>query len=154
MTKTISPSKLKELITKRNKAFTNKTNAEKRVLVAKDVLAQIKQKKFIPSTGTFLNFYNLDNNTTNLREAFLAGYSSAYSNTPAECNCCALGAMMMSCTLFNNNIDLVKDERQLFKTGEAIRGDYVFGNGLNTIFSKGQLAMIEIAFEEGCGIIN
>ena len=150
-TKLISHSKLKELITKRNKAFEGKTDAEKRVLVAKDVLAQIKQNKFHPSTGSYLGFSNLNSDTTNLREAFLTGNILESGTNAAECSCCALGAMMMSCTLFNNNIDLEKDKLQIFKMGEAIRGGSVFGNGLTTIFSEKQLAMIEIAFERGGG---
>lgn len=146
-------SKLKEIITKRNKTFANKTNAEKRVLIAKDVLTQIKHKKFIPSNGGFLSFANLDYKTTNLRESFLTGRDLWEDglHEEATCHCCALGGMMMSCTLFNNNIDIGQDRELIDDMGEEIRDNTLFPNGLNTIFSKKQLAMIEIAFEKGSG---
>ena len=67
-----------------------------------------------------------------------------------NCQCCALGSMFLSCTLFNNQ---AKVSETMTGLGIAILEDRVFSNGLNTIFSDDQLALIEAAFEGGGGHI-
>lgn len=46
--------KIQKEIKKRNNAFQKATKAEKRVLIAKDVIAQIKAKRYIPYCGAFV----------------------------------------------------------------------------------------------------
>ncbi len=141
-------TKLQAEITRRNKLFKGKTRAEKRVLIAKDVLAQIKANTLIPSSGSWvrLKSYYLDGNTS-LREVTL--------NKEAECKCCALGGLFLSCTLFNNKVTVADVEYGKYEhLDETIRGEQKFSNGLNTIFSNAQLKLIENAFEQGGGAFN
>lgn len=66
-------------IAERNTEFANMTVMQKRVALAKDVLAQLEMKKFIPTPGTYLDSRDGTDNTT--RET---------------CNVCALGALTVS----------------------------------------------------------
>lgn len=152
ITKPISPSKLKELITKRNKAFEGKTNAEKRVLIAKDVLQQIRKGFFVPERKGFVNINTLGGTTLysplsgseeeqNVRELLMAGSTG--------CECCALGGLMLSCTLFNNKT--MTSDSDLFYIGDGINAGHTFSNGLTEIFDRCQLELIENAYELGRG---
>lgn len=136
---------LKE-IEKRNELFKTASKAEKRVLIAKDVIAQINSKRFIPKSGTWTSFTNLwTDNDNSLRETIL-------SDSSIKCECCALGSIMASCTLFNNkytNRDTI--DRDWQDTGYEIEYGNRFKNGLTNIFSKSQLRLIEIAFESADG---
>jgi hypothetical protein len=70
-------------IAERNAEFAGMTKMEKRVALAKDVLAQMEMKKFIPTPGTYLSSY--------------AGMNEDGTAKIAEtCNVCALGALTVS----------------------------------------------------------
>src|SRR5688572_10622790 len=85
-------------IARRNKAFKDKTKAQKRVLVAKDIIQLLKLGK-IKSEYGYCNNAKIENKawenpTAGIRELLLQ------EQTP--CDCCAKGAIMVSMTLFNN----------------------------------------------------
>jgi hypothetical protein len=141
----------------RNKKFKAATPAQKRVLIAKDVIAQIKAKRFKALSGTWVNpvfrnghdldvfekfvFEKLDEEPASVRELFLE------QKIPA-CECCALGAMFMSCTLYNNKttVENLLDETVSFEDLIREKGPQ-FSNGLDQFFSKAQLKLIEATFE-------
>ncbi len=97
-TKTVE--KINESLRKSNAAFKKATKAEKRVMIAKDVLAQIKAKRYIPESGTWVdpnwNIRNEIDGTESVQKLFA-------DRTIETCNVCALGSLFMSCTNLNNN---------------------------------------------------
>ena len=164
-------AQVKREIEKRNKLFAAADAAGKRVLIAKDVIAQIKLGKFNPVTGSWVDAidyrhnilaaagYDLNDPMTNMtqhdideesrsvREDFFAGLTG-------QCDCCALGAMFMSCTLNNNKTTMADLDEVQFVLGEHIeRGtkDGAMSNGLTKFFSFAQLKLIEQAYEGGDG---
>lgn len=134
--------RLQERIEKRNKAFNNASAEEKRVLIAKDVLKQVGKGRIVPTSGSWVyipdTFVAED---ASFQEEFLKESKSDIKT----CECCALGSMVVSCTLFKNDasIDDVEDG--------ASPGGKVFNKNLKPFFSKYQLKLIEIAFETGYG---
>jgi hypothetical protein len=147
-TKTVE--KINKALLKSNAAFKKATKAEKRVMIAKDVLAQIKAKRYVPESGTWVdpnwNIRNEIDGTESVQKLFA-------DRTIETCNVCALGGLFMSCTNLNNNT-CVSDinyggEGNLL--GEKIQEGDTLSNGLNKIFSKKQLQLIEVYFEKGDG---
>lgn len=154
--------KLKREIAKRNKLFAAASAAEKRVLIAKDVIAQIKLGRYKAyaqtwvrpevrvngSPRTYINLSLEFGPDAPVRELFL-------NKKIASCECCALGAMFMSCTLYNNNQTTKDFEDETIWFDERVEGyDGGFSNGLNKFFSSDQLMLIESAFEGGDGAFN
>jgi len=153
---------LKREIAKRNKLFAAADSAEKRVLIAKDVIAQIKLGRFKAATQTWV--------TPNVRRKPGFDYSGGV-NLPLEfghdapvrelfldkkiesCDCCALGAMFMSCTLYNNNQTAEDFEEEVsWEFDERVEGHHGgFSNGLHKFFSRAQLQLIEASYEGGAG---
>jgi hypothetical protein len=137
-----TPEEVSKEITRRNLLFEGKTNAEKRVLIAQDVLDQIEGFKINPKKSVYLDIFSEACPNESVREVFL-------SERPS-CQCCALGAIFLSCTLFNNKISF-KTLNEEYLMGIKIRSGYKFTNGMNDIFTNKQLALIEFAFEGGTG---
>jgi hypothetical protein len=142
-------------IRRRNKVFTAASPAQKRVLIAKDVIKQIKAKRFIAAQGSWLwlgdkygnniagPFVGEAEPSTQIQAMFLSGAAPT-------CECCALGGIMMACTLYNNN-QTVEDLAADSNIGRNVRLGNAFSNGLHRFFSRQQLALIECAFEGGRG---
>lgn len=111
-------------------------NNEKAVLVAKDVLVQIKAKIYIPYTGTYIH--------PNDGFKFEGSIKKNFEKIP-ECKVCALGSMLMSSTHLGNilttsdigNSPDVDDLRNSDKVSELF----------SSIFTDKQLLLIETAFE-------
>jgi hypothetical protein len=150
-TKSKNKAKLEKLsaeIKRRNELFDGKTNAEKRVLIALDVIAQIKTKRFVPASGVWAS-------TTNPKLTSVGSDGSIRDILIADdtkCSCCALGGIMLSCTLFNNREPVSEWHGKFDDLGDALGDSNTkFYNGLTKIFSKSQLELIETAFELGLG---
>ena len=164
-------AQVKRKIEKRNKLFAAADDAGKRVLIAQDVIAQIKLGKFNPVTGSWVDTYDykhnvlaaagydlgnlspvtplpdIDEDSRSVREDFFAGLTGT-------CSCCALGAMFMSCTLNNNKTTMADLNDVQYSLGEFVEDRVKSGpmkNGLTKFFSFAQLKLIEQAFEGGDG---
>jgi hypothetical protein len=120
---------------------------EKAVLVAKDVLKQIKLKKYIPNAGTYIK-KNWD--FDDLKDLGLKKKDDVRNNFDKipQCQVCALGSMLLSCTKLGN--------RLTFNDVDIINGARI--DNLNkpkikklfkSIFDGYQLLLIENAFEGG-----
>jgi hypothetical protein len=167
---------IKREIAKREAIFKKATVTQKRVLIAKDVIAQIKANKIKPEQGSFVRVekvkgfmsssdaearhgsWNFAMNRLSDSAGSDADVRQLYlDNTLQQCSCCALGGMFMSCTLYNNNTTV----ENLSYAGEDI-GDVILNednteplpNGLNKFFSVAQLKLIEQTFEGDQGAIN
>jgi hypothetical protein len=161
-------------VAKREAIFKKASPTQKRVLIAKDVIAQIKAKKIKPESGTFVQVekvkgfmssseadkrtgsWNYAMNRLSDSEGSDADVRQLYlDNTLQQCSCCALGGMFMSCTLYNNNTTIEDLEHAgndisqvlLEETGEKL------SNGLNKFFSVEQLKLIEQTFEGDNGAV-
>lgn len=147
-TKTVE--KINKVLLKSNAAFKKATKAEKRVMIAKDVLAQIKANRYIAESGTWVdanwNIRNEIDGTESVQKLFA-------DRTIETCNVCALGSLFMSCTNLNNNtcVSDINYGGEGTEIGERIQGGDTLSNGLNKIFSKKQLQLIEVYFEKGDG---
>ena len=163
--KILTQKQLDEKIKKRNDVFKKATTSQKRVLIAKDVIDQILAKRFNPKRGFWVRFRNErkleDVVESSLQEKFL-------DNTIPSCDCCALGGLMMSCTLYNNNekvgdvIASADDTAGILPFDFKSNQDFDIGfnltdrrkgfdNGFGKIFSKNQLKLIEMSYEKGRG---
>lgn len=148
---TENSNKFAKEINRRNRLFKNATPAQKRVLIAKDVLKQIKQKKISPQNGIFMDISRDTLLNFNYEDSF---QKALIEGSIPPCECCAQGAMFISCTLFNNQTkiyDILKYNNGDYIFGGQIEDNEIISNKLNQIFSKNQLILIEIAFEKGEG---
>jgi len=151
--KILSKEKLAVVIAARNAEFKAATRPGKRVVIAKDVIAQIKRHKLMPRQGTWLRFTNFNNPDFSIFDNGEDSIKDKYlDNTVQQCEGCALGSLMLSCTLFNNKLKF--GENDIYDNiGEAIEEGQI-SNGLDKIFSTKQLALIELAFEQGSGYFS
>ena len=116
-------------IKKLNDKFKSLSKAEQRVLIARDVIAQVNKKKYKPSTGAYLTLVNNFYNHWSVQEHI----------DEIECRCCALGACLLSTTKFKNKLNFGDVDSLCSKSDswKLLRG----------VFSHSQINMIEYAFE-------
>jgi hypothetical protein len=118
------------------KQFNELSKDKKAVLVAKDVLAQIEDNRYIPNTGAYVNFKE--------EIPFIGDIKSNFNKLP-QCNVCALGSMLLSCTNLGNVLttDIIMNDR----IGHYELQDDGVKELFSSIFSDKQLLMIETSFE-------
>lgn len=118
------------------------TKAEKRVLIAKDVLKNLKAKKLEVATGTYCTFFK-----GNSQVEFKVGclQKQLQNKTNIKCECCALGSAFYSYIMKFNNFNVTEDGDEYFNETDM--------NVLERIFTPLQLSMIESAFE-GCAMVE
>jgi hypothetical protein len=145
--KTIMETKTKNL----NAEFKKATKAQKRVMIAQDVLAQLKAKRYVAESGCWVQAnYNITVPLAEIR------YDDSVQELFVEkkiesCNVCALGGLFMSCTNFNNNTLLEELDDASEKLGNLIGEEEKLSNKLNEIFTTDQLKLIESYFEANDG---
>jgi len=129
----LTENKIKTL----NAKFESLNPAEQRVLIARDVLAQVKKEKFFPRRGSYIKHLTIGGNecdiTTNRRNSVQKHFDEI------TCYCCALGACLLSATKYKNKLEF-QDVCNLAASQspwDLLRG----------IFPSKQLNMIEYAFE-------
>lgn len=121
--------------------FKRLSKSKKAILVAQDVLQQIKAKKYIPAKGSYI--INVQHNIEegDIRKQF---------DKIKTCKACALGSMLLSCINLGNNI--TTDDLYLDMAGSV--------GGINSpkiselftsIFDPYQLLLIETCFESNNG---
>ena len=111
-------------------------NNEKAVLVAKDVLAQIKADKYVPDTGTYIYIQGGFDFNGSIKENF---------DQIEECKVCALGSMLMSSTHLGNI--LTTSDINRFPDADDLRRSEKVTELFSSIFTNKQLLLIETAFE-------
>ena len=116
-------------VEKTNEMFNNATNAEKRVMVAKDCIERIKLKMVTPATSRILSipYGEVDINRDTINSV--------------ECEVCAKGGLLTSFVgrVNNFNVDYFKIAGNSAKTPVHQK--------LSEIFTYKQLSLIELAFE-------
>ena len=129
------------------KQFEKLSKKRKAVLVAQDVLAQIKAKKYIAATGNYVSLINTENIQNNKQ------INTQFDNIK-ECEVCALGSMLMSCTHLGNKLtfkDIGLDLKGLSWDSDKVGLDDLKNKKVEKLFSSifddHTLLMIETAFE-------
>ena len=121
-------------IKKWNETFKKASKPEKKILIAKDVLANIKSKKYIASHGNYFNnLYELSLNigkNNDIQENF---------DKIENCECCALGACLISSTKYQNKLTF--DD---LGYGSSTSNSWL---QLKSIFTPREMAIIESCFE-------
>ena len=137
-------------INKLNEEFKKATKAQKRVMIAQDVLAQLKAKRYVAESGCWVQA-NYNSSATWADIKYTDSVQELFAEKTIEsCNVCALGGLFMSCTNLNNNTtvgDLTKESY----IGDLVADDDKISNGLNRIFTQKQLILIESYFEGSQG---
>ena len=134
-----------------NAEFKKATKAQKRVMIAQDVLAQLKAKRYVAESGCWVQAnYNSAVPLADIK------YKDSVQDLFAEktiesCNVCALGGLFMSCTNFNNNTLLEDLDDVSEDLGALVDEEEKLSNKLNKIFSTPQLKLIETYFEANGG---
>jgi hypothetical protein len=136
-------------INKLNEEFKKATKAQKRVMIAKDVLAQIKAKRYFAESGCWVQPNIKAACEKNLKDEDSVQELFAKKKIKS-CNVCALGGLFMSCINLNNNTT-VEDLKKEFYIGDFVYDDSKISNGLNRIFTQKQLMLIETYFEGSQG---
>ena len=140
--------KINEQIEKNNAEFKKATPAQKRVLIAQDVIAQIKAKRFIAESGIWAIPSYKDNVVLDGDESVQKLFATKELES---CNVCALGGLFMSCANLNNTTTSDDLNCEADSLGEIISEGRDISNGLHKFFSKKQLMLIEIYFERNQG---
>ena len=125
----------------KNSQWKLSTALEKRIILAHDIIEQIKTNKFIASKGTYIkdikfnegDYYDTpDNCNLDIKSNF---------NKVKECKVCAIGSLFLSTIKYDNKLkfcDLEYESAQRQST-------------LDNIFEPEQLYLIECAFERSNG---
>lgn len=139
----------KQQIKVREAKFKAANAAQKRILVAKDVLAQVKSGKLTAKTGNWLTVHGVPDTQMDEHGEPIGSMREALVHPEVNCTACALGGLFMSCTLFNNKVEFKDYEHE--DIGDLISEGEHFKNKLDTVFCRTQLKLIETAFELGNG---
>jgi len=141
---------LQKEINRRNKLWKSATKAERKILVAKDVLAQIKKGKFVAKSqmwaGIPISEEESEKETLDTQKVLL---------NAKKCECCAIGSVMLSCIAFKNSHQS-KRGLQYLGSYAMIRKVYLEDipedlSTLKGVFSKKEIREMEMAFECGAG---
>lgn len=163
----------KRRVARENKAFEKLTPAQKRVAIARDVLAQIEMKKFVPVNGTWLTDYNdAEEELFSLKDVKDNKELRDVLNKKETCTGCALGGLFM-CAVKRVDALKIHDLVAVKEAKEAVKNSYTtYGSNIDNhlhegksidmgdiikyfakikLFSKQQSELIELAFENGGG---
>ncbi len=166
--KPIDLKKLERQIKAREKRFNAADKAGKRVLIAKDVLADIKAQKLIAKRGSWIDtkedwYGQLRSDTESTFSRYVEEHEKnielrdKLAQMPS-CTVCALGACFVSAVKRVDKLKLgalvgeTDEDGRLYNVlGTAEGGWGAISKYLGKFFTKKQLELIETAFERGGG---
>jgi len=123
------------------------TKAQKRVAIAKDIIASINSKKYIANASTYIDNVEIDGKSVDVRYDYLDDKDieelDIQETLPRmeKCKVCAMGACILSLTKYENKLtfaDIGPNISEFSETTDKL---------LKGVFTPDQLAMIEIMFE-------
>lgn len=136
-----------------NKKFNKLPKNKQRVLIAKDVIAQIKKSRYKPRRLAWVQFSNKFRKKLQNAEMSSVAFQAALQQS-FSCKCCALGACVVSKARLGNRIDPFKNSLHLGVKDEIfLDNEYDIQDELCSIFGK-QFPIIELAFEKGDSSFN
>lgn len=145
-------------IAKRNKAFEKATTLQKRVLIAKDVLARISFNQYKPKTSIWLRINPAHISSSEEQDSV----QKMIVKEGIECKVCAMGGLAASCIGFNNSVTISEDFNtdnphhyttidEELHLAELLHGAKEDKFQLIAIFGKTEIEKIEMTFEMGRG---
>lgn len=141
----IKQTAIQKEIARRNKLWKAATPAQKRVLVARDVLEQLASKKYTAEAGC----YSRINASMRRANVGLKDVRRVVLKPDTVCQCCAVGGLFLSTVLFTNSISANfisksdTDSRALLAHPTCHAG----GSVVTDVFSDQQLTSMEHSFE-------
>lgn len=114
--------------------------SERRMLIARDVIENIKAKRIVPKRGQYVNLRDMP---TYWKIAASHDVQSNFDKIQ-QCPACALGSMLISTTKYKDKLNFANIGHRVIVSTEDMR--YTYGD-LAEIFSPEQLERIEVAFE-------
>lgn len=142
-----------QTINRNNKIWANASKRERRVLLARDVIAQINAEKIIPMQGTWAS-------SADGRQLVAGGGSvqkAIISGEIPKCDCCAVGGLMLSAIKYCNNINIEEGECYIgfmFTSNITPNSQHVDDAAtrlLYEVFDPRTVRAIETAYEMGNG---
>lgn len=135
MKTTTKTTKVEQQIQKLNAAYQAATPAQRRVMIAKDALAQIAAKRYIPTSGTWCEVRDKDGDEIPYNDDPL---QPILHQPQTQCDCCGVGAIFLSYVRFAN---------------KATTSDGMGYTDIRHItdWPADNLRLIELAFEHGHG---
>jgi hypothetical protein len=122
----------KKQIKKWNETFKKASKPEKKILIAKDVLANIKSKKYQPERRNYVNYISDNyNGDDDVQKNF---------DKIENCECCALGACLISSTKYQNKLTFDDLKYARSHTDNSWKQ-------LEKIFTPREMAIMEYCFE-------
>lgn len=140
----------------KNKKFEAASKDEKRVMIAKDVIAQVRKDFYVPSYGTWVAFSKFLPAATSLQEILT-------KKKDFSCKVCAMGGLMLSAVKYNNSVTLGNDRAAAIYYADDSASDLddsasdlddSASKNLRKFFTPSQLDLIEAAFEVGEGAVG
>ncbi len=128
-----------------NEAFERAGPAKKRMMIAADIIARLKATQFVATSGEWTR---LDRSKELANEESV---QTLLNEQGIKCECCGVGAVMLSCVAFKNNVTVSDASGRGLDWGFIATDSVEDKSGVMEVFSKRQLAMIETAFEQGEG---
>jgi hypothetical protein len=170
--KKLTVAKAKKLVQNQNRRtrqsnarFEALSHAEKRVAIARDVLAQIATKRLVPANRIWLAGKD-NSNLFSKKDLEKNPEFQKILSTKKECTGCALGGLFMCAVEVADKLKLselrkvkdyqeemldpTNDDKRYTRMDGFIQGDDAF-KYLRRFFSQEQLDAIESAFERGVG---
>lgn len=119
----------------------NKRQRKKAVTIAKDVIEQLRVKRFVASAGTYcdIDYLSDDHSSFHDNHEFSDSFQKSFAkDEKIVCNVCAIGAVYIGYINRFNNVD--NDEVMCAEDPQIIET-------LSGIFSQDQLRLMERIFE-------
>lgn len=133
-----STAQINASIRKANAAYKKATPAGRRVLIAQDVIAQVKADKYVPVIGEWANFTDL---TCKIPEEESVQLQGLLHNPKApSCHVCGIGSLFLSAVRCRNDYSVTCDDTDEDEALTELRE-----------FTPEQRKLIEMAYERGVG---
>lgn len=148
---------VKKALAVNKKPTARKTDAQMRVLIAKDVLAQIAARRYRPAPGWWLDDSNMskladyvDNRFEEMEDQKQCNISidaNDYVSKVKSCSVCALGSIFMSQARTPGSVVFTAKTASAYEAFEDLST-----SPLSKYFSENQLVLIEACFEGNDGM--
>lgn len=144
--------KKKEFVAKQNEKFVQASCELKRIMIAQDVLDQLKAKKMIANAGNYIKVNILNDELGHHRD--LDDYTNKFKGKELQeviqeehiqCSVCGIGACFTSLINLNDNYTLTED--RIYMLSRTTSSQNEIHRVLLDYFSKAQMLLIETAFE-------
>jgi len=136
---------IQEEITKRNEIWKSSNTAQRRVLVAKDVIERLNSNQISAEEGNWCSFPEEQKEGESVQEVILKG---------ERCSACGIGSIFLSLISYVNQLTFTDKDLYGFNMMTDYENETVEYKKLKNVFSDSQLKLIEQSFEGGRGFFE